>query len=268
MREVPGVRVLDASSDVDHRRAVITLAGTGGPLVEALLAGCRVAVSRIDMNRHVGVHPRIGAVDVVPFVPLAGSTAEEVECAARDFAARFNGETGVPVFFYGTLATSDKRRSLPYLRRGGYEGLAARMKSEPPDIGGTAPHESAGATAVGVRGPLIAFNMLLDGGDLETAKRIARALRESGGGLKGVQAIGVWLQSAGRAQISMNLTDPIATSPQRAVDRLRELAQAEGVGLAEAELVGLLPFSVIRTLVQERLLLPGLTPDMILDGSR
>lgn len=257
----PGVHLLDLSSDPDHDRTVLTLAGEGAPLVDGLLALFEVAVAEIDMRRRgdggrpAGVHPCLGAVDVVPFVPL-GATPMAAAVAAAEALGRAVAERfELPVFLYEEAARRPERRNLAVVRRGGFEGLAAKC-SDPswtPDFGPPRPHPTAGATAVGARGFLIAFNVVLDSDDLEAARAIARAVRESGGGLPAVKALGVRLASRGLVQVSMNLTDFRKTSPFAALEAVRREAAGVGVGVAECEVVGLMPEGAVEGVVREAL---------------
>ena len=230
-----GGRVLDIHADGDHNRSVFTVAGGPDELVEALAAGIAVAAARIDLTHHEGVHPRVGAADVVPIVRFADGD-ERPERAARVLARRI-AMIGVPVLGYGELG--DGRRPAFY-RQGGVVRLAQRMAAGeieplagPPDL-----HPTAGAVLLGVRRPLVAFNVDLESGDLETARAIAAAIRERDGGLPGVQAIGLVLRSSGRAQVSTNLIDIEATPLQGLVARIEELAAERGVAVAGSELVG------------------------------
>lgn len=274
----PGARLLDVHSDRDHDRTVLTLAGEPAPLHAALLAVFEVAVGEIDMSRRsradgadagraAGVHPCMGAVDVVPFVPLgAAPMAAAVEAAAslgQAVAERFD----LPVYLYEEAARTPERRNLAVVRRGGFEGLPERCASPAwaPDFGPPRPHPTAGATAVGARGFLIAFNAVLATDDLEAARSVARAVRESGGGLAGVKALGFPLASRGRVQVSMNLTDFRRTSPFAAVQAVRREAAARGVEVVECELVGLMPEGAVEASLREALLLPGFGPDRILE---
>ncbi|MBM3217722.1 MAG: glutamate formimidoyltransferase [Candidatus Rokubacteria bacterium] len=242
--EAAGVRLLDVHADVDHHRSVFTYLGAPDAVERATLALARVAVERIDLRRHQGVHPRVGAVDVVPFIPLRGtSMAEAVQCARRVGRA-FSEATGVPVFFYAEAAANPARRELPVIRWGGFEGLAERLVDPAwyPDCGAAAPHPRAGVTVVGARGPLIAFNAMLDTPDVATAKSIAAVVRQSApGGLPAVRALGVSLASRGIAQVAMNLLDHRRTSPAAVADRVEREAQARGVAVREWELVGCAP---------------------------
>ncbi len=246
---VPEVRVLDWSSDASHNRSVITMAGEADSLRAAILQLFEVAVRRIDLRRHSGVHPRIGAVDVVPFVPLGDVSMEAcIELAhatGRDVAERLH----LPILLYEAAATVPARRHLEQVRRGQFEGLAARL-AQPvwaPDYGPRRPHPTAGATAIGARAPLVAFNVNLASRDLDAARRIARTVRASGGGLPHVKAMGVPLPSAPRdtVQVSMNLTDYRATPLSTVLERVSMEAEREGIEIAGTELVGLIPREAI-----------------------
>jgi glutamate formiminotransferase len=242
--EGAGVRLLDVHADVDHHRSVFTYLGAPDAVERATLALGRLAVARIDLRRHRGVHPRIGAVDVVPFVPLRGRSMEEAVDSARRVGRAFADETGVPVFFYGAAATNPARRELPVVRWGGFERLAERLADPAwrPDRGPAAPHPTAGATVIGARGPLIAFNAMLDAPDVALAKSIAGAIRESApGGLPAVRAMGVFLESRGIAQVSMNLLDYRITPPLAVAERVEREARTRGAAVREWELVGCAP---------------------------
>ena len=246
---VSGAWVLDWSSDASHNRSVITMAGEADPLHEAILRLFDAAVARIDLRRHSGAHPRIGAVDVVPFVPLGGTPMEVcIELAratGRDVAERLQ----VPVLLYEAAATAPDRRRLEHVRRGQFEGLEAKLAqpSWQPDYGPPRPHPSAGATAIGAREPLVAFNVDLASDDLDLARRIARTVRASGGGLPHVKAIGVRLSSPrrNRVQVSMNLTDYRRTPLSVALASVNREAAREGVRIAGTELIGLAPRDAI-----------------------
>ncbi|HEX2162739.1 MAG TPA: glutamate formimidoyltransferase [Thermoanaerobaculia bacterium] len=241
----PGAALLDASRDPDHNRSVFTLAGDAAGLEAALLALYRVALAEIDLGRHQGVHPRVGAVDVVPFVPLGDTPMAAATAAARSLGARVAAELDLPVFLYEEAAGAPHRRRLPDLRRGGPAGLAARVAASPadwrPDFGPPRLHPTAGATIVGARGFLIAANALLDTPDLAAAQAIARAVRTSSGGLPAVRALGLLLPSRGLAQVSMNLVDHRTTSPATAFEAVRREAARHGARVAERELIGLVP---------------------------
>ncbi len=242
IRAVPGVRLADIHADPDHHRSVFTFLGPPEAVEAAALAMAVRALELIDMRQHRGVHPRIGAVDVVPFVPLEGMTFEEAVTTAHRFGRTLGERCGVPVFFYGEAALRPERRRLPDLRRGQYEGLGERLKdpSGRPDAGPTS-NPRSGATAVGVRGVLIAFNVLLASPDVAVARAIARRIRESSGGLPAVQAMGVYLASRGLVQVSMNLLDYRKTAPWQVYETIREEAARRGVEIRGVELVGLAP---------------------------
>jgi glutamate formiminotransferase len=242
--EGAGVRLLDVHSDVDHHRSVFTYLGAPDAVERATLALARLAIERIDLRCHRGVHPRVGAVDVVPFVPLRGTSMAEAVQSARRVGRALTNATGVPVFFYAEAAARPERRELPIVRWGGFERLAERLV-EPawcPDCGATAPHPSAGVAIIGARGPLIAFNAMLDSPDVAIAKTIASGIRESApGGLRAVRAMGVFLESRGVAQVSMNLLDYRRTPPAVVAERVEREARTRGVAVGEWELVGCAP---------------------------
>ena len=240
---VAGVHVLDTHHDPDHNRCVITFVGPVEPVAEAAFAGVARAVELIDLRHHRGSHPRIGAADVVPLVPLRGIGAGELVPVARQLGERIWRQLGVPVFLYGEAASSPRRRELSYLRRGNFEGLQEAMQSDPdrrPDFGPPQVHPTAGATVVGVRPPLVAYNIELDTPDLEVARAIARRVRESGGGLANVRAMGVKLQR-GTTQVSMNLLDYRKTPIYRAFELVRAEARRFGARVVASEIVGLVP---------------------------
>ena len=247
VESVPGAFLLDRTSDASHNRSVLTLAGEPGPILEALEKTVAVAVAEIDMEHHSGEHPRIGAVDVVPFVPLAGATMADCIELARAFGSRVADRFAIPVYLYGEAAASPSRQRLADVRRGQYEGLKAGI-GEPgraPDFGPAALHASAGAMAVGARPFLIAYNINLDSRDLELAKRIARRIRESSGGLPRVQANGFWIDELDRAQVSMNLLDFQVTPIWLVWESVRAEAAEDDIDLAESELIGLAPLAAL-----------------------
>jgi glutamate formiminotransferase len=230
-------RLLDVHSDVDHNRSVFTLVGDEGPLIDALLAGVACARDRIDLRRHEGAHPRVGAADVVPLVPVMPEDMPRAQGAAELLAERIGGELGIPVFLYG-----GKDRGPAFFRRGGPKELQRRIDAGElePDFGPKRLHESAGAVLVGARRPLIAFNVNLRG-DLATARDVARVVRETGGGFPGVRALGLELPSAGLVQVSMNVEDWEAAALHDIVARVEQEALFRGATVAGAELVGLMP---------------------------
>ena len=267
---VPDVRVLDWSSDASHNRSVITLAGAADPLRAAILRLFEVAVKRIDLRLHRGAHPRIGAVDVVPFVPLGGVSMEACIRLARATGREVAERLHLPVLLYEAAATAPARRRLEDLRRGQFERLAGKLAQPDwrPDYGPRHPHPAAGATVIGARGPLIAFNVNLASRALDVARRIARAVRESNGGLPHVKAMGVLLaaSSGGLAQVSMNLTDYRRTPLSAALDRVAREAAREGVEVAGTELIGLVPRAAIDGSAGGRPMLDVIHPDRTIEA--
>jgi glutamate formiminotransferase len=238
-----GVQLLNVHSDPSHNRSVLSFAGRPDALMTAVLALVEQAVTSIDLRRHQGVHPRVGAVDVVPFVPLHDTPMTAAVALARQVGAEVARQFGIPVFLYAEAATSPDRRRLERIRRGQFEGLATRLR-EPiwqPDYGPAVPHPAAGATVVGARGPLIAYNVNLATDDVSVAREIARAVRESSGGLPHVKAMGVLLAHRGLAQISMNLTDYRQTSLQTVFARVSAEAARLRTDVLESEIIGLVP---------------------------
>jgi glutamate formiminotransferase len=253
----PGVHLLDRTSDRDHNRSVLTFAGPAGHVAEAMEAAAGVALERIDLRVHEGQHPRIGAVDVVPFVPLEGSTMADCVALARGFGERAAERFGVPVYLYAEAATRPERRVLSDIRRPQFEGLAARIAGREfePDFGPARLHPTGGAMVVGARPFLIAWNINLESTDLALAKRIASTIRERNGGLPRVQALGLFLEDLDCAQVSMNLLDHTVTPLWRAWEAVEQLAAQAGVALRESELIGLAPLAAL-TEVAEHLLVP------------
>jgi glutamate formiminotransferase len=241
IRQVAGAHVLDWSSDPDHNRTVITLAGSPSAVEAAVFSAVGCAAERIDLRIHRGVHARIGATDVVPFVPLGEFPMVECVALARRLGRRIGGELGLPVYLYAEAATRPQRKDLTAIRNGQYEGLAAAIGVDPeraPDFG-PAQLGPAGAVVLGARGPLIAFNVYLDTADVEIARAIARRIRASSGGLPELKALG--LPVAGRAQVSMNLTDYTRTSLIAAFEAVRSEAETLGTRIDRSELIGLVP---------------------------
>jgi len=238
-----GVRFLDQTADVDHNRSVITFAGEAKPVTDAMERAVAIAIETIDMNRHQGEHPRLGAVDVIPFVPIGTTTLDECVELARAFGKRIADRFELPVYLYGAAATRAERVRLPDIRKPQFEGLR-ELIGQPgwePDFGRSHLHPTAGATVVGARPFLIAFNINLETTDLELARRIARRIRESSGGLPRVQALGLWLEELGCAQVSMNLLDFTVTPLWLVFEEVAAQAAAEGVRVRESELIGLAP---------------------------
>jgi glutamate formiminotransferase len=263
---VPGVRLLDVNMDPDYNRAVVTFVGSPDAVAEAAFLAVREAAGLIDMTQHSGEHPRMGATDVLPFVPLQGVTMEECAALAEGVGKRIGDELGIPVYLYGCACHSPQYRNLEDVRRGQYEGLRAGIATSPakrPDFG---PLEmgKAGATAVGARHFLIAFNVNLATRDVSVAKRIARKIRTSSGGLPEVKALGFSLKTRGCVQVSMNLTDYRVTGLQAAFEAVEKEAKAAGVGIAGSELVGLVPAAALAGVDARRLGL-ALRPGQVLE---
>jgi glutamate formiminotransferase len=291
------VLLLDRSSDPDHNRSVLTLAGPGPALVEAAVAGAKACARLIDLTRHQGVHPRIGALDVLPFVPLGAATAlrgaadPDLDCAALALRAgqRIADEAGIPVYLYGAAARRPERAALPAVRRaaqaapggpgvpagepraahppagGADDRPATAPAASAPDLGGPGLHPTAGATAVGARGFLVAYNVDLAGADLALARRIAAAVRERDGGLPAVRAMGVALQGRGLVQVSMNLLDFRVTPPAAAFAAVARLAEEAGAEVARSEVVGLVPAAALAGTDPAALRLDGFVPEMLLE---
>jgi glutamate formiminotransferase len=289
----PDALLLDRSSDPDHNRSVLTLAGPGQALVEAAVAGARACARLIDLTGHRGVHPRMGALDVLPFVPLGratklrGAADPDLDCAtlAELAGRRIAAKAGIPVYLYGAAARRPQRAALPAVRGRGFEALRAAVaealdrrsgggkaqeldgsgRDRGPDLGGPGLHPTAGATAVGAREVLVAYNVELAGADLEVARRIAAAVRERDGGLPAVRAMGVALAGRGLAQVSMNLLDYRVTPPAAAFAAVTGLAERAGARVAGSEIVGLVPAAALAGADPAQLRLRGRTPDMFLE---
>jgi len=268
LRSVAGVRMLDASSDASHNRSVFTLAGDAGPLKAGILALVGSATERIDLRTHTGEHPRLGAVDVVPFVPIEGVTMADCVALARDTAAEVAGRFNVPVFLYEEAASSPARRNLEDIRRGEFEGLAAKMASPDwtPDFGPSQPHPTAGAIVMGARMPLIAFNINLATDRVDVAKKIAGAIRHSSGGFRFVKAMGIALADRGIVQVSINLTNHEKTPMHRVFDAVRQEAQRYGVAILESEIIGLTPQAALVAAAEYHLQMARFSSDQILEN--
>jgi glutamate formiminotransferase/glutamate formiminotransferase/formiminotetrahydrofolate cyclodeaminase len=256
-------RLLDVHTDADHHRSVFTLVGEDEALIESLLAGIAVARDRIDLRRHEGAHPRIGAADVVPIVPIARGDLDRAATTARALAQRIGAELGLPVFLYGELAPG---RGPAFFRRGGPEELERRLESGEvaPDFGPARLDERAGGVIVGARRPLIAFNVNLLG-DLETARAIAAVVREAGGGFPGVRALGLDLPRAGVVQVSMNVEDWEAAALHEIVARVEGEATARGADVIGSELVGLMPAGAAAAAAGAMLRIDGFDESRVLE---
>ncbi|HXH86028.1 MAG TPA: glutamate formimidoyltransferase, partial [Nitrospira sp.] len=266
---VMGVRVLDHSMDRDHHRSVLTFVGDPEAVIEAAFRAIRVATDLIDLRKHTGVHPRVGATDVVPFVPVRGTTMEECAQLAKRLGQRVGRELDIPVFLYERAASHPDHAALESVRRGGLKGLAFRLASDPdwfPDFGPARLHRTAGAIVIGARPPLIAFNVNLFSTDLTLARSIARAIRQSNGGIPHLKAIGVELASRHMVQIAMNLTDFEVTPMHVAFEAVQAQAALCGVGIAGCEIVGLVPRAALLASAVDALSLDHFDPAQVLEN--
>ncbi|HEX9367249.1 MAG TPA: glutamate formimidoyltransferase [Vicinamibacterales bacterium] len=268
VRAVPGVRLLDHSSDPSHNRSVFTMAGDAGPIKAAVLAIYERAIAAIDLRTHTGEHPRFGAVDVVPFVPIEGVTMDACVALAKDVAREVASRFGVPIYLYEEASANPERRNLEDIRRGEFEGLAAKMASKgwAPDFGPAAPHVSAGASAIGARMPLIAYNINLNTDRLDVAKKIAAAIRHSSGGFRYVKAAGFALTDRGIVQVSMNLTNYEKTPIFRVFETVKREAERYGVTILESEIVGLIPSAALNATAEYYLQLAGFNANQVLEN--
>jgi glutamate formiminotransferase / formiminotetrahydrofolate cyclodeaminase len=269
IRSVPGVFVLDRSSDADHNRSVITLAGEPEAVAEAALLAVGKAAELIDLTRHSGVHPRIGATDVLPFIPIEGVTIEECVALARKVGREIWSRHQIPVYFYEAAAIRPERANLENLRKGQFEGLRDEVVRNPdraPDVGIAKLHASAGATVVGARKFLIAYNINLNTPDVEIAKRIAKVVRYSSGGLRFVKAMGVDLRARNLAQVSMNFTDFEGTPVHRAFEMVKAEADRYGVTIAGSEIIGLIPRRALEATADFYLRLENFSPAQVFEN--
>jgi glutamate formiminotransferase len=268
LRKVPGLRVLDVQSDATHNRSVLTLAGDADSLRAAvpLLVARTIAV--VDLRVHRGEHPRLGAVDVVPFIPIEGVTMAECVALAREVGRTVADQSQVPVYLYEDAAASPARRNLEDVRRGEFEGLAAKMARPDwaPDYGPATPHPSAGAVVIGARMPLIAYNINLATDRIDVAKKIATAVRMSSGGLRFVKAMGLSLEDRGIVQVSMNLTNFEKTPIFRVFDLVRREAARYGVSVLESEIVGLVPQAALLQAAEYYLQIEGFSAKQVLEN--
>jgi len=267
VRSVPGVRLLDVSSDTSHNRSVLTFVGGPAAVRQGVRALFEAVLPRIDLRRHQGEHPRMGAVDVVPFIPLRGSTTEQAVALARETGAEIAERFGIPVYLYEDAASSEHRRNLADVRKGQFEGFAEKMKDPrwAPDFGPAAPHPSAGAVAVGARPFLIAYNINLGTRDLAIADRIAKAIRHLSGGFRYVKAMGVELGERGQVQVSINMTNFKKTPLHRVFECVKSEAERYGVSIVGSEIVGLAPADALFAAAEHYLRLEKFTPEQVLE---
>lgn len=266
--EACGVKLLSVSPDADHNRTVVTFVGGPEQVARAAVRGAEVASRLIDLNHHRGNHPRMGAVDVIPFVPIAGCDMKDCVALAHQVGAEIGNTLGIPVFLYEEAATASARKNLADVRRGEFEGLRDRIGNDSdrvPDFGPTAIHPTAGCVAVGARMPLIAFNVNLGTDDLEIAKKIAKAVRGSSGGLVGCKALGIPLAERNQVQVSMNMVNYKETPLHRAFELVRIEAERYGVPVVGSEVVGLVPIDALIGVARHYLRLEGFKSDQVLE---
>ena len=268
LRAVPGLRVLDVQSDASHNRSVFTLAGDAEAMKAGIPVLFKAALAAIDLRTHKGEHPRMGAVDVTPFIPIEGVTMDECVQLAKSIAADVAKRFSLPVYLYEDASSNPARKNLEDIRRGEFEGLAAKMRQSgwAPDYGPSAPHESAGASVIGARMPLIAYNINLATNRLDVAKKIASAVRMSSGGLRFVKAMGIPLEDRGIVQVSMNLTNYEKTPIFRVFEMVKREAARYGVTVLESEIVGLIPSAALMQTAEYFLQLEGFTPGQVLEN--
>jgi glutamate formiminotransferase len=268
IRAVDGVRLLDHSSDASHNRSVFTLAGDAAGVERAVLALVARAVADLDLRTHRGEHPRMGAVDVIPFVPIEGVTMAECVALARKVGSAIASRFQLPVYLYEEASNNPARKNLEDIRRGEFEGLAAKMAGEgwAPDFGPAAPHPTAGATVVGARMPLVAYNINLATNRLDVAKKIAAAIRHSSGGYRFVKAMGIMLEERGIVQVSMNLTNYEKTPIFRVFETVKREAERYGVQVLESEIVGLVPSAALNAAAEFYLQIEGFKADQVLEN--
>ncbi len=266
IRHVPGVRVLDVESDDDHNRSVMTFVGTPEAAIEAAYQAIAAAAKYIDMDKHRGAHPRLGATDVVPFVPIQNMEMAEAVTLARALGQRVAETLQIPVYLYEEAATRPDRRNLENIRRGEYEGLQQRIATDPDRVPDFGPRVlgKAGATVIGARNPLIAFNVYLNTDDVHIAKRIARTIRYSSGGFRYVKAMGLLVE--GQAQVSMNLTNFRKTPVHLVVETIRREAARYGAMISRSELIGLVPQDAILAAAKWYLQTDNLTSELVLEN--
>jgi len=267
VRGAPGVRLLDVSSDPSHNRSVLTFVGDEDGVREGVRALFAAAIPRIDLTRHSGEHPRMGAVDVVPIIPIRGTTLDRCVALSREIGAEIADRHRVPVYLYEDSATSERHRNLAEIRKGQFEGFAEKMKAPEwkPDFGPDAPHPTAGAVAVGARAPLIAYNINLGTRDLAGADRIAKAIRHLGGGFRYVKALPVVLADRGQVQVSINMTNYRKSPLHRVFECVRSEAERHGVPVVGSEIVGLCPAEALLLAAEHYLRLEKFSAEQVLE---
>lgn len=262
------VKLLDYSADADHNRSVFTAVGEPGALCNAVIKAAGIALERIDLTQHRGQHPRMGCVDVIPFIPVRNCTLQDADAAAHEVGKALGDRYGLPVFLYERSATLPNRENLSDIRKGEFEGMPKKMKDPEwkPDFGPDTVHPTGGVTAVGARMPLIAFNVNLGTDNLEIAKSIAKLVRHSSGGFRGIKAMGVMLRERNLAQVSMNVTDYTQTSLYRVLETIRMEAARYGVSVVGSEIVGLSPLKALMDCAEYYLQIEHFSMDLILEN--
>jgi len=267
-RKTEGIKLLDYSADKDHNRLVVTMIGNVDSLKTVMIDAIGIAVDLIDMNVHKGEHPRLGAVDVVPFTPVRNVSMEEAVELAKELGQKVAERYNLPIYLYEEAASEEKRKNLAEIRRGEFEGFAEKIKKSEwkPDFGQAELHPTAGATVIGARMPLLAFNINLDTDNLEIANKIARKIRHSGGGLRYCKAIGIDLTEKGIVQVSMNMTDYTKTSLYQSYEMVKFEAKRYGVNLIGSELIGLLPSQALFDVAEYYLQLEDFKAEQIMEN--
>lgn len=266
---VQGVRLLDREMDRSHNRSVLTFVGEPNPVKEAAFRATQKAMELIDLRYHEGEHPRIGATDVIPFIPLEGNTMNDCVKLARELGGEIGRQLQIPVYLYEEAATIPERKSLADIRRGEFEGLREEIGRNParrPDFGPEKIHPTAGATVVGARFFLVAYNINLNTVDIQIAKRIAKTIRESSGGLPAVRALGVFLSDKNIAQVTMNLVNYKKTGLKTVFEAVKKEAQKLGTSVKESELIGLVPAEALNDASPQELLMTNFKDDMIIEN--
>ncbi|MEF9939199.1 MAG: glutamate formimidoyltransferase [Clostridium sp.] len=264
-----GVKLLDYQTDPNHNRCVVTVIGDPEPLRDAVVASFGKAVELIDMTKHEGQHPRMGAVDVVPFIPCRNTTLEEADALSKEVAKEVADKYGVPCFLYESSASAPHRANLASIRKGQFEGMAEKMKNTEmwaPDFGPATIHPTAGVSAIGARMPLVAFNVNLDTANIDIANQIAKRIRHINGGYRFVKSIGIMLDDRNMAQVSMNLTDYTKTAIYRAFEAVKMEAKRYGVHAVETEIVGLLPMQALVDCAEYYLQVANFDPSQVMEN--